>query len=525
MKCLARIALALAATAPFAAADLRLNPLFTDHAVLQHGMPVPIWGTGDAGEAVTVTIAGQTQATVVDDSGQWMVRLDPIAPGGPHQLIASAGDDRVELTDVLIGEVWLCSGQSNMDFTIARTEERYWCGVADEANVIAQADHPRIRQFKVALNFQESPVHEVAGGSWVVCSPATAGEFSAAAYFFARKLRDELPDDMPVGLLVSSYGASTAQTWTSTQALEANPRVQHLLPAYEQLKSRYDSGELQREYEAALAQWQQASSKARAEGGNEPRKPAPPRDPRTHQHNPSLLYNGMIAPLAPYAFRGAIWYQGESNGVTADIYLPLMQTLIADWRTQWRQPFPFIATQLASYRDASIEPQPRSRIAQVREAQRQTALTVPASAVAITIDIGDEKDVHPRNKQDVGLRLALLALSDVYGRTDIVSRGPEIIDAQRSEDGSIKLRLAHADGLHPRAVNKADARAVAGFAVIDAEGQWHRAEATIQGETISLRSNAAQPVEVAYGWADFPVANLFNAAGLPAGPFRVSVSP
>jgi sialate O-acetylesterase len=509
-------------------AEVRLAPLFTDHAVLQHGRAVAVWGKADAGEAVTVKIAGQEVRTQADASGDWRVSLGALMPGGPFELVVSGPNNEERRADVMVGEVWLCSGQSNMDFTIARTEERYWCGVLNEEEVVAAARHPLIRQFKVPLAFSETPVDEVAGGEWVVCSPETAGEFSAVAYFFARNLQASLGQDMPVGLLVSSYGASTAHTWISRDGVAGHPQLAFLLEDYEKRKADFDQNRqrLEAEYAAALSAWEVAAKAAKDKGEREPRRPRAPQDPRRHQHNATLLYNGMISPLAPYAFRGVIWYQGESNGATHELYLSLMQTLVADWRKLWGEEFAFLGTQLASHRAPATQPVARSQKASVREAQRLTAKTVPNSAVAITIDIGDEKDVHPKNKQDVGRRLALLALADVYGQPGVVSRGPEHQSAEVLADGAVRVRFAHAaGGLEARAVNGAAAGELRGFSLLDESGKWAWAEAVIDGDSVVLRSGEVRrPVEVRYGWADFPIANLFNGAGLPAGPFRVELS-
>ena len=508
-------------------AEVKLDPIFTDHAVLQHGKPLVIWGKADPGETVKVTLAGQAASTVAQHTGEWRLTLPPLSHGGPYELTATGPANSVTRTDVLLGEVWLCGGQSNMDFTIARTEERYWCGVLNEAEVVAAADEPRIRQFKVPLAFSEQPIDEVASGYWMVCSPKTAGEFSAVAYFFARNLREKLPADMPVGLLVSTYGASTAHTWISRPALEAKADLAPLVADFEKRKADWDANreKLRADYAKALAEWEVTAKAAKAQGDREPRKPRPPQDPRKHQHNAALLYNGMISPIIPYTVRGAIWYQGESNGATNELYLSLMQTLIADWRSQWGEQLPFLATQLASYRAPATQPVARSQTASVREAQRLTSLTVPASAMAVTIDIGDESDVHPKNKQDVGKRLALLALTDVYGMQNVVSRGPEPISVMAQTDGTVRVTFAHTSGgLITRAVNHVAANEVRGFTLKDVSGKWVFADARLQSDSVILSSKEiGTPVEVRYAWADFPMANLYNQAGLPAGPFQMEI--
>jgi sialate O-acetylesterase len=498
--CLAGLAVARPVSA-----EVRVNHLFSDHMVLQRGREVPVWGTADPGERVTVTLGRQERAATAGPDGQWTVRLAELEAGGPFELKV-AGQNTITVEDVLVGEVWFCSGQSNMDFTVARTEKRYFAGVADAEREIAAADHPRIRMFTSEWTMRDEPQADVEG-RWVACSPRTVGDFSAVAYFFGRHLHEVL--DVPVGLITSAYGASTAQAWTSRAALDADPQLRPLLEAYAAACAAY-TPELARQDDEAYARWQQAAETARSEGKPAPRAPKR-KDPHQDQHNPSVLFNGMVAPVIPYGIRGAIWYQGESN--TAALYPRLQATLIRDWRRRWGQgDFPFLFVQLASLNAPPTEPG-NSRLAAMREAQA-TSLALPQTGMAVTIDIGEAKDVHPRNKQDVGRRLALIAEAQVYGRS-VTSSGP-VFESMSIEGRSARIRFRHTEG-----GLVAQGGTLAGFAIAGKDGTFAWADARIDGETVVVSSpRVEEPAIVRYAWADNPPATLSNGAGLPARPFR-----
>lgn len=487
--------------------------LFTDHGVLQRDRAIPVWGTAPAGTDVSVQLAGKAVTATADAHGTWRAELPAVPAGGPLELVVQ-GDTSVVLKDILVGEVWLCSGQSNMDFTVARTEKKYFAGTLNEATEIAAADHPRIRMFTADLKMADEPVRELAG-DWKVCSPATVGDFSAVAYFFGRDLQKEL--NVPIGLITIAYGASTAQAWTSRAALQANPELAPMLEAYATACSEYDSGVAKTKFEEALKKWELAAEKAKAEGKNPPRKPAF-KDPRQDQHNPAVLYNGMVAPVAPYSFRGAIWYQGESNGYNSQLYLELMKTLIADWRKTFGNDFPFLFVQLAGHKAPSTQPvQGNSQPARVRDAQLAT-LAIPNTAMATAVDVGDEKDIHPKNKQEVGRRLALAALGTAYGQM-IVYSGPIATSATR--DGSIvRIKFNHVGG---GLVGKTDT--LTGFAMAGDDGKFAFANAKIDGDSVIVQSvEVAAPTEVRFGWHDHPQIVLYNKEGLPASPFKLMVS-
>ncbi len=500
--------LALGAVAHPSSADVALNHLFGDHMVLQRGMKVPIWGTADPGERVTVTFGRQEVSAVAGADGRWKVVLEGLPAGGPSDL-KGAGKNAVTIRDVLVGEVWFCSGQSNMDFTVAKTEKRYFAGVADAEREIAAADYPQICMFTAEWTLRDEPQEDVEG-RWSVCSPATVGDFSAVAYFFGRQLHTTL--DVPVGLINGSYGASTAQAWTSRQSLEADPELDALLVAYEAACKAY-TPDLARKDEEARARWRQAAEKARAEGKAAPRAPRL-KDPHQDQHNPCVLFNGMVAPVVPYAIRGAIWYQGESNLNVPERYVRLQTTLIRDWRKLWGEgDFPFLFVQLPNHRAPATDPPAASRLAAMRKAQA-ASLALPNTGMAVTIDIGEAADVHPRNKQDVGRRLALIAEADVYHR-DVVASGP-VFDTMSVEGHSARIRFRHAEG-----GLSAKGGTLSGFAVAGKDRRFVWADARIEGDSVVVSSPQVDgPAIVRYAWADNPPATLVNGAGLPARPFR-----
>ena len=510
--CLLALLLSMSVFAAPAVADVKPARLFSDHAVLQQGVAVPVWGTADAGERVTVSLGDQKHSTTADDKGHWVVRLDPLQAGGPMEMTV-AGKNTVRIADLYAGEVWLCSGQSNMDMRIAKTKERYWCGVNNEAEELAAANYPQMRMFVTDFKLADEPQTDVTG-DWKVTTPQNAPDFSATAYFFGRELHKTLK--VPVGLVVSSYGASTAQAWISREAIAAQPQLAPMLEEYAKACRDFESGAAQAKYQQALKDWDAASAKAKADGKPAPKKPGAPKDPHKDQHNPCVLYNGMIAPVIPYAIKGAIWYQGESNGVDSYRYLPLMKTLIADWRGRWgEREFPFDFVQLAA-----IGTPTGTSTARVRDAQLKTLDAVPNTAMAVTIDIGEAKNVHPKNKQEAGRRLALPALALAYGQK-IPYSGPlferMMILGNGIDGDSIRIHFTHTDG-----GLVAKGGSLTGFAIASADGKFVPAEATIDDDTILLHSkDVPQPTKVRYAFADFPTCNLYNGAGLPASPFNI----
>ena len=483
-------------------ADLWLPHVFAKHMVLQRDTPNALWGSTLPGTEVTASIAGQEAKTTADADGKFRLDLPALPAGGPHVLEVKAAATR-KFEDVLVGEVWLCSGQSNMDFTLAPTGKRYFAGTTNWQEEVAAAKHPRIRMFTAEWAMREDPQPELEG-QWKPCSPESADDFSAVAYFFGRRLQQEL--GVPVGLITCAYGASTAEAWLSKEKLDQVTSLKKLQDDFRKKFIAYrDDPKPFEKYGHGMAKWLAGGKKGRA-----PKHPDPVQD----QHNPCVLYNGMISPIISYGIRGAIWYQGESNVGTRQLYPALQEALITDWRERWgRGDFPFYYVQLASHKPAAPEPG-NSSLASMREAQA-SSLTLPHTGMAVTIDIGEEKDVHPRNKQDVGARLARLALAGTYGKK-IEPCGP-VFKMAEIEDGHVRLHFDHiAGGL------VAKDGALKHFAISGDDRKFTWASAEIDGETVIVSSPAVpRPAYVRYAWADNPAdANLFNSEGLPAAPFR-----
>lgn len=415
--------------------------------------------------------------------------------------ISTGGNSPVEIKDVLVGEVWLASGQSNMEFPMSKSRAK-WAGVNNEEQEIAAANYPQIRIFTGAKVCSGEP-NESVPGMWQVCTPENAPGFSAVGYFFARDLHKAL--GVPVGIISLNFGASTAQAWVRREAIAEIPGLKAVLDEFDAQVKNYVPPS-----EDELKLWQEAVEKAKATGQREPRRPKP--DPLQDQHNPTVLFNGMLAPVIPYGIRGAIWYQGESITGPKDLFPRWNEILIKDWRSLWGSQFPFYFCQLAAQDAPSNSPA-------VREMQAE-ALKLPNTGMAVTIDIGERKNVHPRNKQDVGARLARIALAKTYGR-EVECSGP-ILESMKVEGGDARLKFSHSSG---GLVAKDGPPKT--FEIAGADGRYVPAEATIDGETVVARAaEIASPVSVRYAWANYPEgANLFNRAGLPAAPFRTDLMP
>lgn len=493
------------------AAALELASPFTDHMVLQRELPVPVWGAAEPGERVTVDFAGQSRQTTADQDGRWRVDLSPL-PGSaaPRTLTVrgSKSDDALEVTDVLVGEVWLASGQSNMDFTVAKTPKYYYAGVLNEAEEVAAADYPQVRMFTGEWTRAYEPQSRVAG-QWKVCTPETVREFSAVGYFFARDIHQALK--VPVGIVTLTYGASTAQAWIRREAIAADARLKPVLDEFDAKVKAYVPPT-----EEEMKLWQKSVEVAKTEKKRAPRRPKP--DPVQDQHNPTVMYNGMIAPVVPYAIRGVLWYQGESITGPKELFPLWNETLIRDWRHLWARdgssseaaPMPFYFCQLAAHGRDSNSPQVR--------AWQAEALELPNTGMVVTIDVGDERDVHPKNKQAVGHRLARLALARTYGQ-EIEHSGPAL-QSVASLGGALRLTFAHATG------GLTDQGSpLKTFEVAGADGKYFPATAAIEGNTVYVSSSdVSLPIAVRYAWSNFPAGcNLFNGEGLPAAPFEARV--
>lgn len=481
------------------AEDLRLAAVFSDHTVLQRDRPVPIWGWADPGEEVTVEFAGQRHTTAADPVGKWLVRLDPMpASAEGHALAAKSAvrDLRTEITDVVVGDVWLCSGQSNMDFKMS--------GVENSRLEIASAENPAVRFFRVGAQFGQQPLTSVKG-DWKPVSPNTAAGCSAVGYYFGNALQQKL--DVPIGLLVSSVGGTRIETWMAPATLSQTGVSKGLVDRWK----RVTPEEFQRIDRAYVAyQYQRdhvhpkAAAAAKAQGAPVPLEPPMPKL-RCHDC-PSALHNGMIAPLQPFAIRGAIWYQGEANNPNPRGYEKLQPALIAEWRSVWGEELPFLFVQIAPHRGMSPE---------FREAQHRIWRTTPLTAMAATVDVGDAMNIHPVRKRPVGERLALAARAISYGE-EVEYRGPEF-KKMTIEGDRVLVHFSHAgEGL------LAKGGPLQGFTLAGADKKFFPAEARIKNKNsvVVASPEVSRPVAVRYGWANVPECNLFSTEGLPAYPFR-----
>jgi sialate O-acetylesterase len=487
--------------------DVSLAAVFGDHAVLQRGKPVPVWGTAGPGDAVSVTFQGQTARTVAGPDGKWRLALAPLTASSVPADLVVAGHNTLTLHDIVVGEVWLCSGQSNMEFTV--DDGGFTYKVMDAEPEVADARYPLIRQLGVAHTVATSPQSTVKTGGWIAASPTTVGHFSAVGYFFARDLHRSL--GVPVGIILSPWGGTPIESWISDPARNATTLAATLDARWKKALSEWPPERLA-QYPADMAKWNAAEAHATA---THTKNPLPWPHPPASADSPALpggLYNGMIAPLEPVAIRGFLWYQGESNTDHPREYAELFATLIRSWRAAWGQgDLPFYFVQVANFGD---EKEVKDRNwARLREGQEQV-LSLPNTGMAVTIDIGEAHNIHPRNKQELGRRLALIAKANVYGLPPEAS-GPVFAGAVR-EGGALRVRFTHAG-------TELSARggAVTSLEVAGADGEFHPASAVIQTDTLLVSSpDVADPVAVRYAWTNAPAANLYNDSGLPAAPFR-----
>jgi sialate O-acetylesterase len=500
---IASFCLALAASAP-AFAAVKPNALFSDHMVLQSGMAVPIWGAADPGEKVSIAFNGQTKSATADANGKWTVRLANLKAGGPFEMTiaGSKGEAPIVVADVLVGEVWLASGQSNMEFNVSNKGHAPY-GMIDEAKEIAAANFPQLRMFTVKQIKSHDPQSDVVG-VWKICSPQTVPDFSAVGYLFGRNLNQELK--VPVGIVLSAYGASTAEAWVPRPALASDPQLKPMLDKFD---ARYDY------FKAHPAVNGVAPTDADAPPAPQtinarPGRPGPLRDPVQDQHQPTVLFNGMIAPLAPYAIRGAIWYQGESvvggpSGLM--LYGHVMDTMITQWRKLWGEGnFPFFEVQLPGQQNVSNNPLIREQQAKI--------LSLPNTGMAVVLDTSEAKNVHPKNKEPLGYRLELLALAKAY-HWDVEYTGP-VYQSMKVEGSAIRVNFTHAAGLNARHGT------LHWFQIAGADQKFVDADAKIDGDSVVVSSpGVPHPVAVRYAWDNYPnTANLYNASDLPAPPFR-----
>ncbi|HEV2645533.1 MAG TPA: sialate O-acetylesterase [Acidobacteriaceae bacterium] len=488
------LAVCLCAAVP-AHADVTLSKLFSSHMVLQRDVPIHLWGLADAGEQVEVSLDAAHGSVKADSIGRWSVYLPAHAAGGPYTLTVRA-TNRVEFDDVMMGDLWVASGQSNMELPLKGYDAK--TQVDNGPEEIAKANYPNIRLFLIKHDNTDYPLQDFkAVDGWSQCSPATAGEFSAVAYFFARALQQK--EHVAIGLIEAGWGGTPAEAWMSLDTLSNDA---NLRPVFSQRAAWMDD-------EVTAQQTNHADTKARAEGKNPPHRPWRA-DP--YSWRPAGLYNALIAPITPLTIRGVIWYQGEANSAQqiAPFYYELFPALIQDWRARWNQPdLPFLFAQLSAY-----SAYPTDQWGVIRDAQRH-ALYLANTGMAVTLDIGNGHSVHPGNKQSVGERLSLLARQIVY-KEDLVASGP-LFRLAYPEGHAMHVWFDNAAGL------KANGKPGA-FEVAGEDGVFAPATATIEGDTVMASSDAVpEPRYVRYAWANFPSAdhpaNLYNGAGLPASTF------
>ena len=490
-------AMALAVCGMSLSAQVKPSALFGDHMVLQSGMDVPVWGTASPGEVVKIRIEEQSAQATAGPDGRWTAHLHSLKAGGPWTMHIE-GKNKIDVQDVLVGEVWLATGQSNMVFTVSK--KLYpWAGMKDEEKEIAAADYPKIRVFTMAARKSYEPQSD-AQGEWKVCSPQTVADFSAVGYTFARQLQQRL--NLPVGIVTVAYGGSTAEAWLPRPVIAADEQLRPRLEKFDAAVSFYKS------HPAATTEDAPAAPATINAGAA---KKGPMKDPVEDQHQPTVLFNGMLQAAVPYAVRGVLWYQGESivggkEGVA--LYPHTMETLVKQWRQLWgREDLPFLSVQLAGLKNVSNNPLVREQQAKI--------LSLPHTGQAVALDLGDPTNVHPKDKAPLGERLARLALSDVYG-WKIEGSGPRYASMQ--VDGShIRIHFTHVgQGL------EAHGDALHGLVIAGADQHFVEAEAKIEGDTIVVQSaQVAAPVAVRYAWENYPVtSNLYNHDGLPAAPFR-----
>jgi len=485
-------------------ADVSLPSLFSDHMVLQRAVPAPVWGTAAPGEEVKVEFGGQTKTTKADEKGKWSVKLDPLPVSFESRDLVVTGsapskNPQRKVSDVLVGDVWLCSGQSNMGFQVNRAD--------NFEQEKTEANFPKIRLFTVASGAAVEPQENCRGG-WAVCNPTTFAGFSAVGYFFGRDLHRKL--GIPIGLINSSVGGTEIEAWTSLEAQKDVPEVKPTFETWDKKIASWNPENAKAQFEKEKVDWQARADAAKTAGKPTPRPPGIPTDPKFDSNRPANLFNGKIAPLIPFAIKGVIWYQGESNADTVErglayrVELPLM---ISDWRKRWGTDFPFAWVQLPEYTARSSD-----GWCLVREAMLRS-LSVPNTGMAIAMGLGNVKDIHPTHKQEVAQRLADWALNTVYGGKG-ESSGP-LYTGNKIDGANVTISFSHAGGLTSKD------GAPKGFVIAGEDKQWKPATAKIEGDKVVVSSaEVPHPVAVRFEWSDHPDFNLYNAAGLPASPFR-----
>lgn len=478
--------------------------------VIQSDSPIRVWGTANAGEPVSVTLGSDESTAKTAENGRWEVTLPPRSSSEtPIDMKVEGGGGAIQFTDILVGDVWVCSGQSNMQFPLRAAET--------SAEALAGADEPEIRLFFVERSIAFEPSDEI-NGSWVVCTPESVREFSAVGYFFGQAIHKT--QQIPVGLIGVNWGGTPAQAWTSLEALKGRPSLNHYVDSLNETRGKMPA--LMKHYrDAFLPNWERKTNEWKAaeaaRTASEPSTPRPrkPTAPDESPAHPTVLFNGLIHPLLRYPIKGVIWYQGEANTrseAQAREYEELFSTMIADWRQGWGiGDFPFFYVQLPGY-----ETGPGVNFPALRESQSKV-LSQPNTGMAVAIDLGDRKNIHPKNKRKVGERLALIARHRTYGE-DVDDQGPTVGKVE-SEETAVRVQFDDTEGdLH------AVGGDLKGFEIAGEDRQFISAEAQIDGDTVILKwSGASKPRLVRYAWTPFSEANLYDGSDLPAAPFSMEI--
>lgn len=490
-RLLGRIALTAAMIATPSAvlvAEVSVPNIFSDHMVLQRDQKNRVWGKAAASEKVTVTIAGQSKDATADANGLWQVELDPLPAGGPHELVIK-GSNQIKIADILVGEVWICSGQSNMQWSVNNSTN------ADLEKLAA--NNPNLRMINFPQVGTQEAVWEHKAAQWKLTTPDTVGSFSAVGYFFGRQIQETI--NVPVGMINNAWGGSACEAWINRDVLAADAKYQPLLERWKGMETDF----------------QTLSAKSDLTDEEKKKLDGLKNNMKGNQR-PANIYNGVLKSHLGYGIRGAIWYQGESNAGRAYQYRDLFPLMIDNWRKEWKQgDFPFYWVQLADFKEEKPEPG-ESDWAELREAQTMTMSKLPHTGEAVIIDIGEGKDIHPMNKYDVGLRLARWALANEY-KVNVPFHSPQYKAMEKAEK-SIVLSFDHvAGGWRPFDVNEPRGFAIAGE---DKKFVWAKAKIQQDGRIEVSSPNVENPVAVRYAWADNPVCNLFSKAGLPLTPFR-----
>jgi sialate O-acetylesterase len=512
-------ALMVTAVAP---GSVKVSPLFGNHMVLQRDMQDPIWGAADPGETITVRFAGQRVTAVADSRGRWMARLSPLhADAKPRTLVVTGKKARIRLTDVLVGDVWLCSGQSNMEYPL-----HGWFRGGNARHAVAHANYPLIRMINLPSVDHDFPHHNFPIlnriiGRWNVCTPATAASFSAVGYFFGRDLQKHI--HVPIGLIQSAWGGTRIQPWLPAAAYRHTPSLRADWRWLKKARAAYPR--YQQELAAwarRLPQWLATVRAATAEHRPIPRPPSPPKDPISFsKQNPTVIFNGRIAPLIPLALRGILWYQGENNvGNSSTFYYDHLAAMIQWWRAEWNRPhLPFLLVQIAPFDYAQYSGHHRLE-PEIWQAQEWAAERIPDCGIVSTQDADSPDQGHPVNKRPEGYRLSELALEMVYHVKGIHARSP-MFKSMTVRGSTVIIRFSHTDG----GLVSRNGKPLNWFEIADRYGKFVPAEAVIRGNRVLVHANGiTRPTRVRFGWYDTAMPNLMSKDGLPVMPFEESVS-